>query len=30
MKLHHASGVDGIEVVLWGLLAVDVEGIEGI
>ena len=30
MKLHHASGVDGIEVVLWELLAADVEGIEGI
>ena len=28
--LHHASGVDGIEVMLWELLAVDVEGIEGI
>ena len=30
MKLHHATGVDGIEVVLWELLAADVEGVEGI
>ena len=28
--LHHASGVDGKEVVLWELLAADVESIEGI
>ena len=28
--LHHASGVDGIEVMLWELLAADVEGVEGI
>ena len=30
MKLHHATGVDGIEVMLWELLAADVEGVEGI
>ena len=30
MILHHATGVDGIEVVLWELLAADVEGVEGI
>ena len=29
-NLHHATGVDGIEVVLWELLAADVEGVEGI
>ena len=27
MILHHATGVDGIEVVLWELLAADVEGV---
>ena len=26
-KLHHATGVDGIEVVLWELLTADVEGV---
>ena len=30
LKLHHATGVDGIKVVLWELLAADVEGVEGI
>lgn len=29
-KLHYATGVDGIEVVLWELFAADVEGIESI
>jgi len=29
-KLHHATGVDGIKVVLWELLAADVESIESI
>ena len=30
MKLHHATGVDGIEVMLWELFAADVEGVEGV
>lgn len=29
-NLHHATGADGIEVVLWELLTTDVEGVEGI
>ena len=29
-KLHHATGVDGIEVVLWKLLTTDVEGVESV
>lgn len=30
MKLHHATGVDGVEVMLRELLAADVESVVGI
>ena len=29
-QLHHPTSSDGIDVVLWELLAADIEGVEGV